>query len=103
VSTDGNGAFRISLPNLGDTVIFSAVGYLRRELKFDGEKTITVTLPEDNIGLNEVVVVGYGTQKKVNLTGAVSSVKMDDLVGNRPVGSITNALVGAVPGLNVSG
>jgi TonB-dependent SusC/RagA subfamily outer membrane receptor len=52
--------------------------------------------------LNEVVVVGFGTQKKSNLTGAVSQVKMDEVLGDRPVTTVASALQGAVPGLNIT-
>ena len=52
--------------------------------------------------MKEVVVVGYGTQKKVNLTGAVSSVRMDEVLGNRPLSTVSEALQGALPGLQVT-
>ena len=58
---------------------------------------------EDTETLEEVVVVGYGVQKKANLTGAVSSVKMDEILGDRPVTSVSNVLMGAMPGLQVTG
>ena len=65
-------------------------------------KAHTITLEEDTKALKEVVVVGYGTQKKVNLTGAVSSVRMDEVLGNRPLSTVSEALQGALPGLQVT-
>ena len=62
--------------------------------------TLSSFFPET---LEEVVVVGYGVQKKANLTGAVSSVKMDEILGDRPVTSVSNVLMGAMPGLQVTG
>jgi len=67
------------------------------------QTSINVAMEEETIGIEEVVAVGYGTQKKVNLTGAVSSVKMEEVLGNRPVSSITAALMGNLPGLILSG
>lgn len=62
-----------------------------------------MVLQEDTQALDEVVVVGFGSQKKANLTGSVSQVKMDDVLGNRPITSVKNALQGSMPGLTVSG
>ncbi len=61
-----------------------------------------IVLKEDQAALSEVVVVGYGMQKKANLTGAVSSVNMDEVLGNRPVSGTAQALQGAVPGLQIT-
>lgn len=81
----------------------SYVGYKNQEFIAQSGKLLAVTLKEDTETLDEVVVVGYGVQKKANLTGAVSSVKMDEVLGNRPVTSVSNALMGAMPGLQVTG
>ena len=62
-----------------------------------------IRLKEDSRLIDEVVVVGYGVQKKANLTGAVSSVKMDEVLGDRPVVSVSDALKGAMPGLQITG
>ena len=64
---------------------------------------LKITLKEDNEMLEEVVVVGFGSQKKADLTGAVSQVKMNEVLGDRPVINATAALQGAMPGLMVSG
>lgn len=80
----------------------SYVGYQSQELKAVFGKNLGITLSEDTELLDEVVVVGYGTQKKVNLTGAVSSVKMDEVLGSRPIVSVSQALESAIPGLQIS-
>jgi len=66
------------------------------------QESLDIVLKEDAETLDEVVVVGYGSQKKINLTGAISSVKMDDVLGDRPVGTVTQVLESAVPGLQIS-
>ncbi len=99
--TDIDGIFRIDVTENSDTLIFSFVGYSTLELPYQGQTNLQVSLSQDVSGLNEVVVVGYGTQKKVNLTGAVdqvSSEKIDD----RPVANTTQALQGVIPNLNVT-
>ncbi len=83
------------------TLSVSAIGYKTIEVKVQGNGSLSVTLIEDNELLDEVVVVGYGVQKKVNLTGAVASVKGEELQ-SRPLGDVTQALQGLVPGLTVS-
>jgi len=100
--TNVDGNFTLSVPQEG-TLEFSYIGYLTQEQSLAGKTEFFIRLAEDSQQLEEVVVVGYGTQKKVNLTGAVTSVKMEDIMGNRPVSSIANALMGTVPGLILSG
>lgn len=100
--TDLDGNFELNVPG-SSTLVFSYIGYATKEVKVDGATTLEVLLSEDTEILDEVVVVGYGTQKKVNLTGSVSQVKMDEIAGNRPVNSIADALMGNVPGLVLSG
>ena len=84
----------------GSTLQVSFVGYKTQEVK--ATKDMRVTLKEDNELLDEVVVVGYGSQKKVNLTGAVASVDVDKTIDSRPITDIGRALQGAVPGLTVT-
>lgn len=95
---DGKFVFNVSS---GATLSISCIGYFTKEVKIGTESDITVVLEEDRELLDEVVVVGYGVQKKVNLTGAVSSVKGDEFT-NRPVADVAQALQGLVPGLTVS-
>lgn len=97
--TDMNGKF--SLPNVkkGDVIVISFIGYVTQEVKYTGQDAIRVQLKEDSQTLDEVVVVGFGTQKKVNLTGAVSMVNAE-VIESRPVQNVSQALQGVVPGLN---
>lgn len=80
---------------------FSYVGMKLQVQKVSGQSVVNVTMDEDTEMLEEVVVVGYGTQKKVNVTGAVSTVSSKDLE-SRPVQNVSQALQGVVPGLNLS-
>lgn len=98
--TGFDGDFTISNVKKGDVVQISFIGYVTQEVVWNG-KPIHVTLKEDTKTLEEVVVVGFGTQKKVNLTGSVSSVGADEIAA-RPVNSAIDALQGVVPGMNVS-
>ena len=100
--TDIDGRFVLDTPK--DAVLqITYIGYVSQEVKVSGKKEFNVVLKEDTETLDEVVVVGYGVQKKANLTGAVSSVKMDEILGDRPVTSVSNVLMGAMPGLQVTG
>ena len=98
--TDLDGRF--SIPNVqpGEVIIISYVGYQNIEVKWDGTP-LNITLKEDAAMLEEVVVVGYGTQKKVNVTGAVSMVT-DEVFESRPVQNVAQALQGQIPGLTMS-
>ena len=97
--TDINGDFSINtLPNA--TLQFSYVGFKPVELK--AKNNLRVTLHEDSELLDEVVIVGYGSQKKENLTGAVSSVRIDDTLGSRPIADVGRGLQGAVSGLTIT-
>lgn len=99
VVSDLNGSFSVSV-KAGETLSFSYVGYITQEILVGKEKLLKVVLQEDTKSLDEVVVVGYGTQKKVNLTGAVSSITAEELA-NKPVMSTAQALAGLAPGLSV--
>lgn len=83
------------------TLLFSFIGYHTQEVPVNNRRTIDLVLEEDVAQLDEVVVVGYGTQKKVNVTGAVSQIDSKAL-DDRPVANITQAIQGAVPNLNIS-
>ena len=100
--SDGNGRFSLRQVQPGDRLVISYVGYLSQEMVWDGTP-LRITLAEDTQMLDDVVVVGFGTQKKVDLTGAVSQVKMADVLGDRPVINASAALQGSIPGLIVSG
>lgn len=96
--TDLNGNFSIAAAK-GTMLEFSYVGYQKQELK--AQEWMEVLLKEDMLALDEVVVVGFGSQKKVNLTGAVGMVNADELT-SRPVVNATQALQGLIPGLQIS-
>ena len=99
--TDLDGNFSLQCP-VGSTLKASYIGYLTRTVKVTGNmNALKIILKEDAETLEEVVVVGYGTQKKVNLTGAVETVKSDRLA-NKPVTSIASALTGEAAGVTVT-
>lgn len=99
--TDMDGKFTLSNVKKGDVIQISFIGYITQEVKYTGQSTIKVQLKEDTQTLDEVVVVGFGTQKKVNLTGSVSMVNAE-VIESRPVQNVSQALQGVVPGLNFS-
>lgn len=99
-STNIDGKFTIANVKIGSTIKISYVGYEPQSVVWKGEP-IEVTLKPNTSSLDEVVVVGYGVQKKVNLTGAVSQVKGDE-IARRPVADAAQMLQGMVPGLLVS-
>ncbi len=97
-----DGSFSLQVPSETIELSFSYVGYLSQQVKVTpGQKNITVHLREDAILLGETVVIGYGTQKKVNLTGAVATVESKTLE-NRASHSLANMLQGSVAGLNIT-
>ncbi len=100
--TDFDGNFSLTGVKKGDIIQISFVGYQTQEIAWAGTP-LNITLKDDTQALEEVVVVGFGSQKKADLTGAVSQVKMDEVLGDRPVINATAALQGAMPGLMVSG
>lgn len=96
--TDLDGKFTLTITP-GATLKISFVGYQTQEVK--AAKTMRITLKEDTEMLDEVVVVGYGVQKKANLTGAVSTVDLNKTMAGRPQQDVAKALQGAVPGLSI--
>lgn len=100
--TDINGAFTLSVPEKGEALVFSYIGMMSQEVSIETNTTFNVVLQDDVQGLEEVVVIGYGTQKKVNLTGAVETVNIEKELGERPTANVTTMLQGVLPGLTVS-
>src|SRR5690606_2743014 len=98
VSTDLEGTFMLTGAHTGDTLVFRLVGYIDKELPVRNTSPLNVQLMPDNVGLDEVVVVAYGVQKKVTVTGAISSVSPDELRVSSSA-SLANALAGRVAGL----
>ena len=100
--TDMNGDFSLKNVSKGNVLIVSYIGYQPQRLTINGNQTsFNIMLTEDTQTLDEVVVVGFGTQKKVNLTGAVATVDTKTLE-SRPVSSVSQALQGVMPGLTGS-
>lgn len=99
VSTDPDGKYAISVP-ANSTLSFSFIGYASQDLAVGDKTELNVILQASANDLSEVVVVGYGAQKKASLAGAVNTVNTKNII-NRPVTSLTNALQGAVPGVAI--
>lgn len=99
--SDMDGKYSVQASS-GSVLQVSYIGYLTQEIAVGNKSVINIRLVENQQALDEVVVVGYGTQKKVNLTGAVSSVKVDEKITNRSLTNVSSGLSGLVPGLAVS-
>ncbi len=99
--TDVDGTYVLNTDEEDGILVFSYTGYKTQEVAVNGRSVINITMESDIAALEEVVVVGYGTQKKVNLTGAVSSITSEALE-NRPIASVEHGLQGLVPNLNVT-
>lgn len=100
VITDVDGNFTINVPSSNSILEFSYIGFKSQEVPVSGKNVINVTLQPSMENLDEVVVVGYGTQKKVNLTGAVQNLSSTDLT-KRSLSNASTALQGLVPGVSV--
>ena len=99
--TDLNGKFSIPAAKSSDVLVVSYVGFVSQEISLKGKSSVKVTLREDAQTLNDVVVIGYGTVKRRDLTGAVASVSGEKLAAN-PVPTIAEALQGQLPGVSVT-
>ena len=99
--TNIDGNYTLQVPADAKTLRITYVGMISKNVNIGNQTTINVTLKEDIQGLEEVVVVGYGTQKKENLTGAVDVVNAKELA-NRPVANFAQALQGVSPNLSIS-
>ena len=97
--TDMNGRFTIDVP-VNAVLQVTYIGYIPQEINIGNKKTVNIFLKEDNKTLDEVVVVGYGVQKKVNVIGAVETVKADQ-IADKPVTSIVSALTGEAAGVTI--
>jgi TonB-linked SusC/RagA family outer membrane protein len=100
VITDVNGSYTINVAPEA-TLIFSFVGMLTQEIAVSGQRTINVTMEQDVIGLDEVVAIGYGTQKKRDLASAITVVNMEE-IAKQPVANLATALQGYAPGVQVT-
>lgn len=99
--TDFDGNFSLDGIKKGDVIVISYVGYQTQEIKWNGSP-LNVILKEDSKTLSEVVVVGYGTQKKANLSGSVAMVDNKELE-NRPIQNVSSGLQGLMPGVAITG
>ena len=98
--TDVNGRYKLNIPDAyaGRSLSFSFIGYMRQDIAIAGKTEINVSLKVNNSSLNEVVVVGYGTQKRINVTGAVGTISSKD-IESKPVLNTYQALQGESPNL----
>ena len=96
-ATDGDGNYSIDVPK-NATLIFSSIGYLNQEVAVEGRTVVNVILAPDTESLEELVVVAYGVAKKESVTGAISTVKSED-IAKRPVTNVSNVLEGTVTGV----
>lgn len=102
VSTNADGIFTIQVGSDADVLVFSYIGYIRQTITVGKQATINVSLASDNKDLDEVVVVGYGTQKKVHLTGSVAEIKVAE-IEDLPATNLGAAIAGRVLGIGSSG
>ena len=99
--TDPDGNYTLSIPESAQTLVFSFVGMEPQEVAINGRSQVDITMKESNVGLNEVVVVGYGTMKKLDVSGAIVSADAQ-VIKEVPSVSATKALQGRLPGIQIS-
>ncbi|TFG76291.1 MAG: hypothetical protein E4H26_04765 [Flavobacteriales bacterium] len=99
--TDFDGNYSIEVPGSANALIFSYIGFSAQEIAIDGRSTISVQLEEDTQALSEVVVVGYGTQRKADLTGSVGSIGASEII-SKPITSPDQVLAGTIAGVNIT-
>jgi len=99
-TTNNEGAFTLNLPANATTLVVSSASYQTQEVNIEGQSSISVQLTPSERALEEVVVVGYGTQRRTNVTASVASVKATE-IENRPFTSVDQMLQGKVPGMQV--
>lgn len=99
--TDLDGQYTLEVPS-NSTILVSFIGYIPVEISVKKQSQINVVLKEDTQAIDEVVVVGYGSQKKVNLTGSVSAVNVDEKITSRSLANVSTGLSGLVPGLQAT-
>lgn len=100
-TTDFDGNYSVSVLS-GETLSFSYIGFETQEVRIDGQQTVNIELVESSSVLDEIVIVGFSTQKRVNLTGAVATVDVSKALGSKPITDLTKGLQGTTPGLNVT-
>ncbi|WP_149240344.1 SusC/RagA family TonB-linked outer membrane protein [Dyadobacter sp. 32] len=101
-TTDANGEYKLAIPEQGEvTITFSFVGYQSQDVQLGARSTLDVALTPEDKTLSEVVVVGYGTQRKKDLTGAISSIGARDVAGRQTI-QVSDALQGSIAGVSVT-
>lgn len=99
--TDFDGKFLLNVTSDSAVLVVSYLGFKTKEVVINGESEISVALEESTSDLDEVVVVGFGSQKRANISGSVSSVDLDDVLGDRPITTTLSSLQGTIPGLQI--
>ncbi|MDD7455617.1 MAG: TonB-dependent receptor [Bacteroidales bacterium] len=100
-TTNTEGIFSLEISS-NDVLVVSCIGYKSQEITPENRTSLEIVLEEDSTLLDETVVVGYGVRKKMNLSGSVATVNMDEILGDRPQPNVASALQGAIPGLYIS-
>ena len=100
-ATDVDGNYELTVPDDATILVFSFVGFVTQEVAIEGRTVIDVMMEEDMAGLEEIIVTGYGTQLRKDVTGSIASVSAADLA-SRPVASVEKTLQGLIPGINVA-
>lgn len=101
VSSNENGEYILTVPNSNSVLVYSMIGFVKQEITVGSRTRIDVTLESDQQLLENVIVVGYGTQKKVNLTGAVTQID-SEVLNDRPISNITQGIQGTMPNVNIN-
>ena len=99
--TDFDGNYSIVVPSASSTLVFTYIGFTAQEIPINGKSQLDVTMAEDAAALDEVVVVGYGTQIKRQVTGSVSTIQAEELA-DIPVSQITQKIQGRIPGVQIN-
>lgn len=100
-ATDDNGVYTLEIPSGAEILIVSSIGYQSAEMQIGGRSTVNITLTSDAQRVEDVIVVGYGTQARSKVTGAVNQVGAE-VFQNRPITNLAQGLQGAIPNLNIS-
>ncbi len=100
ITTDMDGNFTLKIPSSAKTLLFSFMGMQTQEIQIAGKTTFNITMKEETVGLDEVIVVGYGTQKKRDVTGAITSID-NKMIEKRQAVNIYDVLQGEAPGVLV--
>ncbi len=99
--TDMDGNYKLSIPDDAQVLVFSYVGYISEEVEIAGRSVVDLSLTPDIAALSEIVVIGYGTQQKKDVTGSIASVEASQ-IASRPITSVEEAIQGLIPGLNIA-